>query len=54
MILEGREVRSWTDYILGTGFCIFGNVSVREPRHKLDHYMFLGCLHSASLREHAG
>ena len=52
MIREGREVRSQTYYILGTYHCLFGNVSVQEPRHKSDHYMVLGCLHSASLREH--
>ena len=52
MIREGREVRSWTDYILGTDLRLFGNVSVRDPRHNSDHYMVLGCLHSATLREH--
>ena len=41
-------MRSWTDYILGTD-CR----SVRDPRHNLDHYMVMGCLHSASLKEHA-
>ena len=53
MIREGREVRSRTDYILGTDHRIFGNVSVRDPRHNSDHYMVLGCLHRAPLREHA-
>ena len=52
MIREEREVRSWTEYILGTDCYLFGNVSVREPRHNSDHYMVLGCLHSAYLREH--
>ena len=52
MIREGREVRSLTDYILGTDRHIFGNVSVQDPRHKSDHYMVLGCLHIAPLREH--
>ena len=52
MIREGREVRSWTDYILGMDCRLFGNVSVRYPRHNSDHYMVLGCLHSASLKEH--
>ena len=45
-------MRSRTDYILGTNCRLFGNVSVRDPRHNSDHYMVLGCLHSASLREH--
>ena len=51
MLRKGREVRSWTDYILGTDCRLFGNVSVRDPRHNSDHYFFLGCLHSASLKE---
>ena len=53
MIREGREVRSWTDYILGTDHHLFGNVSVQEPRHNSYHYMVLVCLHSALLKEHA-
>ena len=52
MIREGREVRSRTDYILGTDRRLFGNVSVRYPRHNSDHYLVMGCLHSASLKEH--
>ena len=52
MIQEEREVRSRTDYILGKDHCLFGNVSVWDPRHNSDHYMVLGCLHSTSLREH--
>ena len=52
MIREGREVQSRTDYILGTDRRLFGNVSVRDPRHKSDHYMVLGCRYSASLEEH--
>ena len=46
-------MRSWTEYILGEDFRLFGNVYVRDPRHNSDHYMVLGCLHSASLRENA-
>ena len=53
MIREGREMRYWTDYILGTDCRLFGNVSIRDPRNNSDHYMVLGCLHSAPLREHA-
>ena len=52
MIQEVREVRSQTDYILGTDRRLFGNVSVRDPRHNSDHYLVLGCLYSASLKEH--
>ena len=52
MLRKGREVRSRTDYILGKDHCIFGNVSVRDPRHNSYHYMVLVCLPSASLTEH--
>ena len=52
MLQKGREVRSQTDYILGTDRCLFGNVSVQDRRHNSDHYMVLGCLTSASLTEH--
>ena len=53
MIREGREVRSRTDYILGTDRRLFGNVSIQDSRHNTDHYMVMGCLHSAYLKEHA-
>ena len=53
MIQEDREVRYQMYYILGTDCRLFGNVSVQDPRHNSDHYMVLGCLHSAPLREHA-
>ena len=52
MLRKGREVRSRTDYILGTDRRLFRNVTVRDPRHNSDHYMVLGCLPSASLTEH--
>ena len=52
MIRKGREVRSRTDYILGTDRRLFGNVSVWDTWHNLDHYMVLRCLPSASLTEH--
>ena len=35
------EVRSWTDYILGTESCLFQNIAVRDARHNTDHYLFL-------------
>ena len=53
MIREGRKVRSQTDYILGTDCRLFGNISVWDSRHKSVSYMVRGCLHSASLSEHA-
>ena len=51
MLREGRDVWSRTDYILGMDRRLFGNVSVRDPRHNSDHYLVLGCLYSASLKE---
>ena len=53
MIQAGREVRSRTDYILGTDRCLFWNMSVRDPMHNSYDYMVLGCLHSNPLREHS-
>ena len=52
MLRKGREVRSRTDYILGTDRRLFRIVSVRYPWHNSDQYMVLGCLPSASLTEH--
>ena len=52
MVREGKVVRSRTDYILGKDRHIFWNVSVRDPRHTTDQYMLLGCLRSATEREH--
>ena len=46
-------MRSHTDYSLGTDRRLFVNISVRDPRHNSDHYMVMGCLDSAPLREHA-
>ena len=48
---KGQEVRSRTDYILGTDRRLFRNVTVRDPRHNSDHYMVLGCSPSAPLSE---
>ena len=52
MVWEGRDGRSQTDYILVTDRRLFWNVSVRDLRHNSDHYMVLGCLYSAPMREH--
>ena len=46
-------MRSWTDYILGMDHSLFWSVSVREPRHNLDHYLVVGCLRIAPLMEHS-
>ena len=51
VLRKGREVRSRTDYILGTDRRLFRNIAVLDPRHNSDHYMFLGCLPSAPLSE---
>ena len=51
MLRKVREVRSPTDYILGTDCRLFRNVTVQDPRHNSDHYMVLGCLTSAPLSE---
>ena len=53
MVREGKVVRSRTDYILGTDRSLFRNVSVWDPRHNTDHFMVVGCLHSAPEQEHA-
>ena len=53
MVQEGKVVRSWTEYIRGTDQSVFRNVFVRYPRHNTDHFMLVGCQHSAPAREHA-
>ena len=53
MVCEGKVVRSWTDYILGTDQSLFLDVSVRDPRHSTDHFMVVGYLRSSPAREHA-
>ena len=52
MVQLGREAQSLAEYILGTYSCLFRNVSIRDPQQKLNNYIFLCCLHRASLREH--
>ena len=52
MVRFGREVRSQMGYILGTYCRLFRNVAVWYPQHNLEHYVFLGFLQSAPLREH--
>ena len=37
MVRAGREVRSRMAYILGMDRRLFWNLSVQDPRHKLDH-----------------
>ena len=45
-------MRSRTDYILGTDHHLFHFFSVQDPRHNMDHYLVLGRLCNATLREH--
>ena len=52
MVREGKVVWSRTDYILGTDRRLLWNLSVWDPRHNTNHYMVLGCLHSAPEKEH--
>ena len=52
MVRLGREVQSQMDYLLGTERRLYQKVSFQEPWHKWGHYMILGCLCSATLREH--
>ena len=49
----GMEVKYWTYYILVTYCCLFQNVYARNPCHKSDHYMVLGCLHGDPQWEHS-
>ena len=51
---QGWEVQSWTDSILGKDCRLLYKVSIRDPRHKTDNYMILGCLCGDVKREHNG
>ena len=53
MVYLGRDVRSCMDYIMETYHHLFRKLSVPDPRHNLDNYFILGCLHSTILRKHA-
>ena len=53
MVRAEREVRSWTDYILGTDCRLFHNVTVRDSRYNSEHYLVLGFLHGSPLMEHS-
>ena len=49
---KGRVVKSRTDYILGSDRRIFYNMAVWDPMHNSNHFMVVGSLCGASLREH--
>ena len=51
MARQGGVVRSRMDYILVSNCRIFQNVAVRDPRHKSDRFVVVGCLRGASLRK---
>ena len=51
MIWAGREVMSRTYCIMRTDQRLFWNVLVRDPRNNSYHYIVLGCIRSAPLRE---
>ena len=48
-----REMRSRADYILGIDRHLFRNVAAWDLSRNSDHYMVLGYICSATLREHA-
>ena len=50
---RGWEVRSRTNYILGTDCRLLQNVAVRDARHNTDHYLVLDCLHEAAPTVHS-
>ena len=51
MHLQGRYGRPQTDHLLGMDWNLLQNVSIWNPLHNFDHYMVLGCLHSATHKE---
>ena len=53
MLRGVREVRSRTDYIRVTDCRLLRNVAVQDKRHNTDHYLVLGCLHSATPAAHS-
>ena len=52
MIYRDHEVRYRKEFILGTDFHLFQNVSACHPRHSTYHCLVLGCLHGMTQREH--
>ena len=49
-----QEVRSWTDYILGTDHRLFQDVAAWDTRHYLGHYMVLGYLRGEPAKDLVG
>ena len=52
MVREGKVVRSWIDYLLGTDRSLFRNAAVQDPRYNSDHYMVVVLLWGGTTREH--
>ena len=53
MVRQGRELRSWTDNIMGSDRQIFQSVTIWDQGQNSNHCMLMGCLRSASPREHS-
>ena len=53
MLCRVREVRSRTNYILGTNCRLLQNVAVQDSRQNTYHYLFLGCLRRAAPDTHS-
>ena len=53
MLHGGQEVRSWTNYILGTDRRIIRNMGVWDARYNTDHHLVLGCLRGATHVAHS-
>ena len=47
-----QELHPQTEDLLLMNLHLFQNVSIQDSRHNFDNYMILGCLRSATLREH--
>ena len=48
MARGGREMYSWTNYILGTDCRLLHTMGIRDAGHNTDNYLVLGCLCGAT------
>ena len=53
MLREGREMCSWTDYILVTYHRLIQDVAVQDARHNTYRYLILCCLREAAPAAHS-
>ena len=51
---DRQEVRSCTNYILVTDSHLFQNVTFQDARHKMNHYLVVGCLRRSGPAAHSG